>query len=427
MTTDESVLDSGSAITLAMQNLPRLFILGAGFSVPAGLPTARELLDEVMTELHRHTLDGSKLEESLDEFRAYTRALNGGVDVELDIEQFSEFLSIDHYLRLRGSDTWSNSGNEDQLMLRWCIGAVLHKRTPSIEKTPPLYFDFAQRLKPKDVVVTFNYDRILENVLDHLNIPYRLVPNYISESRPGQDVIDSDRGSDEIILLKVHGSVDWIDSTPFLDGMEYLREHGFEDTSSFEHRNRILGPSSSFHLHDLVIDLRPNSDHLSRIRVCEDLDALYSSFNWNDGAPLLLIPALSKLLYADPVISFWQFINPGEWNFGYNAITVIGYSLPPADRYTQQVMYKLSSTYARSRTDEELIRAWRLPARPNILIVDYRTTESLRLELQNNYRFMNPDHATFMFEGFTPDSLTMIFGEASSSGQSNDSRPTGPI
>jgi hypothetical protein len=208
MTTDESVLDSGSAITLAMQNLPRLFILGAGFSVPAGLPTARELLDEVMTELHRHTLDGSKLEESLDEFRAYTRALNGGVDVELDIEQFSEFLSIDHYLRLRGSDTWSNSGNEDQLMLRWCIGAVLHKRTPSIEKTPPLYFDFAQRLKPKDVVVTFNYDRILENVLDHLNIPYRLVPNYISESRPGQDVIDSDRGSDEIILLKVHGSVD---------------------------------------------------------------------------------------------------------------------------------------------------------------------------------------------------------------------------
>jgi len=222
MTTDNSATGGDSAFALEMQNGPRLFILGAGFSVPAGLPTARELLDEVMTELHRHVTDGSKLEESLDGFRAYTRALNGGKDVELDIEQFSEYLSIDHCLRLRGSDTWSDSGNEDQLMLRWCIGAVLHKRTPSAEKTPTLYFDFAKRLKPKDVVVTFNYDRILENVLDHLCIPYRLVPDYISESHPGHDVIDSERESGEIVLLKVHGSVDWIDTTPFLNGIEYL-------------------------------------------------------------------------------------------------------------------------------------------------------------------------------------------------------------
>ena len=170
-------------------------------------------------------------------------------------------------------------------------------------------------------------------------------------------------------------------------------------------------PSSTLHLHDLVADSRSGSDHLSRIRVCEDLDNHYSSFNWNDGAPLLLIPALSKLLYADPFISFWQFINPGEWSFVYNAITVIGYSLPPADRYTQQVIFKLASAYVKGRTDKELIRAWRLSERPNILIVDYRTTEDLRRDLQHNYRFIDPDHTTFCYEGFTLDTLTMFFGD----------------
>jgi len=402
--------ESSSAFELEMKKLPRLFILGAGFSVPAGLPTSRELLNEVMNELHHHVSDGSKLEESLDEFRSYMRALNGGEEVEVDIELFSEYLSIDHYLGLRGSDTWSEAGNEDQLMLRWCIGAVLHKRTPSIENTPHLYFDFAKRLRARDVIVTFNYDRILENVFELLRIPYRLVPDYISESNVAQRNIDLDRGSDEIILLKVHGSLDWIDSTPLEDGKKYLRANGFDDTSSFENRNRVLGPTSPLRFHDLVEDQRSNDDYLKRIKVCDDLNGLYSSFLWLDGAPLLLIPAISKLLYADPFLSFWQYINPGEWNFNYNAISVIGYSLPPADRYTQQVLYKLALAYVRSRTDDELISNWRLPSRPNISVVDFRTTEGLQLELMNNYRFIDPAHINFLFEGFTSEVLDTIFG-----------------
>ncbi len=45
---------SNSGWAIAMKDLPRLFILGAGFSVPAGLPTARELLGLVLEELHLH-------------------------------------------------------------------------------------------------------------------------------------------------------------------------------------------------------------------------------------------------------------------------------------------------------------------------------------------------------------------------------------
>lgn len=409
MSSYEINFDTESTWAQSMQMLPRLFILGAGFSVPAGLPTASDLLAEVLVELHHHVPDGSKLEESLDNFRRYSRALNGGAETPVDIEQFSEFLSIEHYLRLRGSDTWTDDGNEDQLMLRWCIGAALHRRTPSIENTPTLYFEFARRLRAKDVVVTFNYDRLLENVLEHLNIPYRLVPFYVSDSNLSTNTVDRERGAEEVVLLKVHGSLDWIDTTPFERGRQYLRDLGFDDTSSFESRNRILGPSSPLSFHKLVDDSRMPSDYLDRIVVCEDPDQLYSAFTWNDGAPLLLIPALSKLLYADPFLEFWSYINPGEWSFNYNAITIIGYSLPPADRYTQQVLYNLSSAYVKSRTDRELIKNWHLPQRPNIHVVDLRPAPATQTELLHNYRFIEPEHVTFTLDGFTSESLDRIF------------------
>ncbi len=63
----------------------------------------------------------------------------------------------------------------------------------------------------------------------------------------------------------------------------------------------------------------------------------------------------------------------------------------------------------KSRTDEELISAWRLPLRPNILIVDYRTDEILQDALIDNYRITNPDHTTFFFEGFNSEAVEKIF------------------
>src|SRR5258708_39106843 len=65
-----------------------------------------------------------------------------------------------HILGLRGGDTWSEEGNEDQLMLRWGIGAVLHHATPDVTDLPVQYSHFAKQLWPTDCVVTFNYDRV---------------------------------------------------------------------------------------------------------------------------------------------------------------------------------------------------------------------------------------------------------------------------
>jgi hypothetical protein len=64
---------------------PRIFILCAGFSVPAGLPTSRELLGLVRRELRSVGHDGH-LEGSLEDYIAFKKATTGLAPAEIDIE-----------------------------------------------------------------------------------------------------------------------------------------------------------------------------------------------------------------------------------------------------------------------------------------------------------------------------------------------------
>ena len=92
----------------------RILILGAGFSKPAGLPLAPELWKEIMRLARALTGRAAKLQEDLRNYIAYKHDCDG-VDLdedEVDFEDFCRFLDIEHYLGLRGSDTWSQDGNE---------------------------------------------------------------------------------------------------------------------------------------------------------------------------------------------------------------------------------------------------------------------------------------------------------------------------
>jgi hypothetical protein len=115
----------------------------------------------------------TKLDRSIGRYRCYLEATAGESPRNLNFEDLETHLDHEHLLGLRGSDSWSDEGNEDQLMLRWGIGAILNRMTPRQDKIPELYVDFAQRLRAGDVVVTFNYDRILERSLEAAGVPYR--------------------------------------------------------------------------------------------------------------------------------------------------------------------------------------------------------------------------------------------------------------
>jgi hypothetical protein len=159
----------------------RVFLLGAGFSKPAGLPLANELLDRIRTVARGFlsTPNGfSHLEGDLDRYEQYLADTDP--TRSFDLEEFGAWLDWEHTLRLRGSDTFSPDGNRSSLQLRWAIGHVLHTSTPAT--LPGVYLEFARRLITSDVVLTLNYDLLLERALDEVGVPFRRFPQRSSRS-----------------------------------------------------------------------------------------------------------------------------------------------------------------------------------------------------------------------------------------------------
>ena len=50
--------------------------------------------------------------------------------VGVDFEKFLGFLDVQHLLGLRGKDTWSERGNETQMIVKMLIGQILAEKMP---------------------------------------------------------------------------------------------------------------------------------------------------------------------------------------------------------------------------------------------------------------------------------------------------------
>ena len=137
---------------------PLHFVLGAGFSKPAGLPLGLELWPEIRARARGLEGRAGHFESDLKKYVEFRRACdNIDLDVEdVDFEEFMAFLDLEHFLGLRGSDTWSDDGNESQVVVKTLIAQILTERTPAKDQLPQIYYDFATALEPTDYVLTFN-------------------------------------------------------------------------------------------------------------------------------------------------------------------------------------------------------------------------------------------------------------------------------
>ena len=170
----------------------RVFILGAGFSVAAGIPLTDTLLSLSMKKF------SDECEGIFLRVDGYAKKCFEAPDTELDYSKvsFSELCTFLEYIELReygGGERWSDAGSREKLALKFYLAKTIVERTPLINRIPQLYLKFAEQLQEKDVVISFNWDGLLENALDFLGKPYTY--NFLEQNA--------------IKLCKLHGSVNW--------------------------------------------------------------------------------------------------------------------------------------------------------------------------------------------------------------------------
>jgi hypothetical protein len=392
---------------VATDYLPqRLFFVGAGFSVPAGLPVANDLLSVAIEEIEEFQTE-SHLHRAIDEYQDFVEATRGErppLD-GIDVEEFVEYLDHEHFFGFLGSDTFSEEGNRPQLLLRWGIGRVLHRAMPAA--LPDVYLRFTERLRGGDIVATFNYDLILERALEAVGMPYRRFPHRFTDVYPSHAVVDMERDLGEVCLLKLHGSIDWLNRGRYDDALAYMRATTGEEGESF-HRNRdpVFGPNATIETSPLVEGPREEGDALNRIVVIDSLDAYYDDYNmWWRYPPVLLAPSHAKQLYGAPMRGFWAGLPLGA--SGWGGFSIIGCSLPPADPYTKQALYRIGRDFAYGREHPEE----RLAPMNRIKVVNYARDRAGAGELADRYRFLPPNHTDFLLDGFSETILDELFAE----------------
>jgi len=173
----------------------RLFILGAGFSAAAGVPLTNKLLPLAM-EKFRNEYPG--LFARVDNYaHECVSLLDGESPVDHSRSDFFQRLcTFLEYIELReyaGGERWSDNGSREKLALRYFLAKTLAEHTPEGGNIPELYIRFAEQLHAGDIIITFNWDGLLENALNKVGKPYTY----------------DFSGDASIKLCKLHGSINW--------------------------------------------------------------------------------------------------------------------------------------------------------------------------------------------------------------------------
>lgn len=291
------------------------------------------------------------------------------------------YLDVEHYLGLRGSDTWSDDGNEGTIVAKTLIGRILSECESRLGEVPALYREFASRLEPGDTVLTFNYDTLLERALEAVRKPYRLFATRYSKVEGDFGTLVEDT---EVAILKLHGSIDWFDKSD-------LEKWGV-NTSSMGLAPVVDGPSFP-------------EEPLAKFHRVRHLHEAYADHRMFMAVPKMLPPSAAKFAYAPTLTTFMRGLNnAGVLNFG---MAVIGYSPPRHDQYALQILHTLIENYQ--------TQYWEKPAfdRPKtpLVVCDLLSSAKREKAFLKRYKFVDWKRAVLHRDGFDQAAIQSIFAE----------------
>jgi hypothetical protein len=386
----------------------KLFILGAGFSKPAGFPLGAELWSEILSRTNHLTGRASKINDDIAAFIRYEKEVFGKIlsPDKIDFEEFLGYLDFEHFLDLRGSETWSKDGNEGTIVVKNLIGEILTEILPVPANIPQLYFDFAQRLNPGDYVLTFNYDTLLETALDTLNKKYRLFPTKLESVGVSLGGLESgitdmsEEAINDIVVLKLHGSIDWFDKTSYLKYIEDRKPYKLE-TPPF---HPIFNKPELLGLEKLIKGPCFSEDPLLNVfRATKGKNINYREAFFL-ASPLLLTPSTQKHVYFNKVHNFWGGMN---YEGGLTSkLVLIGYSIPSYDPYAIQVLYRIVRNFQSDWYRKEY--PW---VKKENMVVITKCASDIKLNeyMKKRLRFVDWSRAVIKSDGFDNEALEIIF------------------
>jgi hypothetical protein len=364
----------------------RLFILGAGFSKPAGLPLGAELLEWVrgrlQSEFRLAGWDGP-LEKEISEWQELYPAN------ELTLEAVLAYSHRKHFLQLIGSDEYFSHSSRTIAATRQAVQALLLACMQ--QPIPNLYSKFVARLTPWDTLLTFNYDTLLEDALDAAGRPFSLTPEWWIER--GQ----ADFTKRYVEVLKLHGSIDWYDRAPY----EIEREHFNRTGTQVPDRHPLFSPSADVPTESLAREPVARDDVeelLRRIVRVPDHSRRFPIGPYWEAVPFLLPPAHDKLLGHDPSRALWRDLHRA---YRYcSAVVIVGYSMPAYDGYAYEALGRVLIDYQRGRSKTEFGHR-RVPVQV-ITLADSETA------VLTNIPFLKAERTRIWTRGFSPQALEWL-------------------
>jgi hypothetical protein len=188
----------------------RVFILGAGFSKQTGMPLAAELTPLLIEKFKEYEQEEAlSWFEELNETMNWLEGAGGGKSTKINIEEVFDLAYFD-VLRWRMEQQRCPLGRNDGSGTPWnqaeSINAWLEQMEDDLrdviwegqqagKNKMEGIRRYTQNLREDDVILTFNYDTLIEKTLTEFKIPWSY--GFSQEKREGT------------VILKMHGSINW--------------------------------------------------------------------------------------------------------------------------------------------------------------------------------------------------------------------------
>lgn len=168
----------------------RVFVLGSGFSVRAGAPLSRSILGSLF-QRDRSAPHVQELKSYIDRF-----LFPGRPDwiKEADFEEVLSRLDLIRHYQPYPNINYNQVFYYEDLLIKEFIKLLNPEHLSSEHYS---YDIFKKLLKPQDIIISFNYDLVMESLLTPENFDY----NYCLEGRI------SNSKNEALCLLKLHGSI----------------------------------------------------------------------------------------------------------------------------------------------------------------------------------------------------------------------------